>query len=135
VADAERASYRNVLVELEQKAQGEYDKTVLTLAGGALGVSFAFVKDFLGKDAAKCPTLLVGAWIAWVASLAFILLSHYLSTLALRTAIEQFDSGKLPGERAGGMLDIAVVVFNAAGGLAFLAGSLIMGWFVSKNVG
>ncbi|WP_134984071.1 hypothetical protein [Xanthomonas axonopodis] len=42
--------YRQWLVVAEQKAQEDYDKTVLTLSGGALGISFAFVKDIVGQN-------------------------------------------------------------------------------------
>ena len=40
--------YRAHLVSAAQKAQEDFDKTLLALSGGALGVSFAFVKDIVG---------------------------------------------------------------------------------------
>ena len=38
--------YRATLLVAEQKAPGQFDKTVLTLSGGALGVSFALSSFF-----------------------------------------------------------------------------------------
>ena len=55
----ERIEYRKDLIALEQRAQEAYDTTLLTLSGGALGVSFAFVKDFLGTQAAVRPRWLI----------------------------------------------------------------------------
>jgi len=37
--------YRKHLVAAEQQVQADFDKTVLSLSGGALGISFAFVKN------------------------------------------------------------------------------------------
>jgi len=41
--------YRTHLVAAEQKAQEDYDKTVISLSGGALGISFAFIVDCISK--------------------------------------------------------------------------------------
>lgn len=37
------------LRDADQQAQTDYEKTVLSLSGGALGISFAFVKDIVGS--------------------------------------------------------------------------------------
>jgi hypothetical protein len=39
------SDYRSLLVQTWQKAQDDFDKAVLSLSGGALGVSFIFLKD------------------------------------------------------------------------------------------
>lgn len=41
----EHQSYRDLLQDLSVKSQEQYDKTVITLSTGALGLSFAFIKD------------------------------------------------------------------------------------------
>ena len=74
--------YRAQLVEAEVKAQTAFDRTVLTLSGGALGLSFAFVRDFIGSGAPERTEYLVAAWVGWVVSLSMVLASHYFSTLA-----------------------------------------------------
>ena len=40
---------REYLVNAARRAQWEYDKTVLALSGGALGVSLAFIEE-VAKD-------------------------------------------------------------------------------------
>lgn len=54
--------YRKLLQELEIKAQEQYDKTVLMLSGGALGVSFTFLKDIISLDKAIHTGYLIVAW-------------------------------------------------------------------------
>lgn len=127
--------YRAQLLETEQKAQAAFDKTLLSLSGGALGVSFAFVRQFVGEGVASKPDFLFAAWICWIASLAAVLLSHYFSTLAIRKAIKQVDVGSIAVQRPGGHFDTAVAAFNGAGGLLFIAGLVLIAFFVRANLG
>lgn len=45
--------YRKWLVEADHKASQAYDKALLTLAGGALGISFAFLKDLVASPSVR----------------------------------------------------------------------------------
>ena len=63
--DEQLKEYRNWLIAAEQKAQEDFDKTVLSLSGGALGISFAFVKDIVGDQPLIKTKFLLTAWIAW----------------------------------------------------------------------
>lgn len=130
----EDAAYRDSLVALEAQGQQEYDRTVIALSGGALGISFSFVSAFLRDAPAQCPGLLRAAWICWASSLALTLLAYYLSPLAMRKAIAQLDKGTIRTERQGGYFDRILPWLNAAGGLLFIAGVLVMGWFVYLNM-
>jgi hypothetical protein len=131
---AEMQAYRGELAILETRSQESFDKTLVTLAGGALGVSFAFVEKFLGAEPAKSLGYLKGAWGFWVCSLAAVLLSHYISTLALRRAIQQVDSGQIRGERVGGKFDLILVVLHPLAALSFLAGLGSIGVFIVRNL-
>ncbi len=126
--------YRKGLITAEQKAQADFDKTVLTLSGGALGVSFAFVKQFVVEGVAVAPRWLVAAWTAWTLSAASVLASQYFSTLAMRRTLHQVDTGAISAQRPGGWYDRAVVVLNAAGGIGFVLGVVLAGVFVFRNV-
>jgi hypothetical protein len=126
--------YRVELLRTEQRSQAEFDKTLLTLSGGALGVSFAFVNQFLGEEPPVATAALIVAWACWIASLAGVLLSHYFSTLALRKAVRQVDEGTILMESVGGRFDKAVAVLNAAGGILFIAGLIAIGYFVTSNL-
>jgi len=55
--------YRADLITGRQKAQEQFDKAVLSLSGGALGVSFTFVDKFVPKGSVvEHSNLLIIAW-------------------------------------------------------------------------
>ena len=124
--------YRKQLLALEEKAQEAFDRTVVALSGGALGVSFAFIKDFLGTSPVLDKGWLIGAWGAWVGSLAASLTSHYVSTFAIRRATEALDAGKEKDLAPG--WERAVVLCNGISGLLFLVGTVAIGVFVVNNL-
>ncbi len=126
--------YRRLLVEAEQKSQEHFDKTVLSLSGGALGISFVFVKDIIGKDHIIDTYLLVLAWLSWGFSSFSILLSFYLSHLALRSAIRQVDEGTINSKNAGGIFSIITERLNVFGAILFLLGILFITFFASSNL-
>jgi hypothetical protein len=92
--DESLQEYRAQLVAAEQKAQEDYDKTVASLSGGALGVSFVFLKDFVGSAQIHFSGFLLGAWICFGLSVTVVLFSFFSSNLGLRRAIKQVDAGK-----------------------------------------
>jgi len=126
--------YRNTLETLERESQQSYDKAVLTLSGGALGISFAFVSDFLDKSNVICSGWLLTAWISWGVSVSAILFSFFFSNLALRKAIDQVDKKTIQKERPGGSFDTITAFLNAAGGLLFLVGVISIIIFVIANM-
>src|SRR5438309_1680590 len=116
------AKYREALLALEQKMQADYDKAVMTLSGGALGVSFAFLKDVLGHRELVSPIWLLAAWICWGLSVTCTLGSFWTSALALRKAVRQTDEREIYIQQPGGKFDWITTVLNAAAGLLFFAG-------------
>ena len=127
------ADYRTFLVAAEQKSQEDFDKTVLALSGGALGISFTFLKDVIGTNPISDPELLFGAWVSWALSTFSVLFSYYLSHLALRRAISQVDQGTIYKQRPGGALALCTAALNAAGAILFLAGVLSITLFAREN--
>lgn len=131
--DDESKDYRTQLIALEQKAQEGYDKTVLSLSGGALGVSFAFVTNFGERGSMQASGLLLAAWISWGLSVTAIVASHFTSHIALRRAIRELDAdGVVKGP--GRYFDRITGILNAIGGLLFLAGVLSVTRFVWRNL-
>jgi hypothetical protein len=127
------AEYRALLIETEQKSQADFDKAVLTLSGGALGLSFAFVRNLVGAGEFIHPLYLLIAWISWGLSQTAILLSFYFSTLALRKAVRQLDHRKLPTEKPGGWWDRATASLNFLGLVLFVIGLAMIIIFLSYN--
>jgi len=127
-------AYRDRLLDAEQRSQGEYDRLVASLSGGALGVSFAFVGQFIKNGAPTHKPCLEAAWTLWVLSLIFVLASHLLSVSALRRAVKQLDTGSNPNDRLGGYRDQAVAILNYSSGTAFIFGTISVGFFVFANM-
>lgn len=128
------SDYRQHLVDAEQKSQEAFDKTVLSLSGGALGISFVFLKDVIGSNPVQSPSFLLAAWITWALSSMSVLASFYLSHLALRRAIDQVDDGTVYQQRAGGWFSIATALLNAAGALLFFVGVCSITAFANANL-
>ena len=132
--DERLKEYRSHLVTAEQKAQEDFDKTVLSLSGGALGISFAFIRDVVGSGSFISPELLFAAWVCWGASVTAVLASYFTSHLALRHTLRQLDAHDLPDQRVGGIADIVTAVLNAIGGVLFLVGIITIVLFVRSNL-
>ena len=126
-------NYRQHLMAAEQKSQSEYDKWVITLSGGALGVSFAFLKDVVGTKSIVSTGWLLAAWICWALGISSGLASHFFSSLALRRAIKQTDEKIIYVIRPGGWMSGLTFGLNIAAGVLFLCGVLSIIAFVAKN--
>jgi hypothetical protein len=128
------ADQRKHLITADQKSQEDFDKTVLSLSGGALGISFVFLKDVIGPNPIHSPELLFAAWVAWGASTFCVLVSYYLSHLAIRATIRQIDQDKLHLENSGGHFNTATATLNVAGAVLFLFGVVAITLFASSNL-
>jgi hypothetical protein len=129
------SEYRKTLQMTEQQMQAEYDKSVLTLSGGALGISMTFLKDIvLTKGGIQGGCFLLMAWIFWGMSITCTLYSFYTSTLAFRKAIKQTDEGKIYSELQGGYFQLITNILNFSSGLLFLIGVIFIVIFTSYNI-
>ena len=128
------AEYRKWLVSAEQKSQEDFDKTVLSLSGGALGISFVFLKDVIGPQPLVFTIFLLAAWLAWAFSTFSVLTSYYLSHLALRRAITQVDDGTIYEQPAGGAFARLTAILNAIGAVLFLVGVCCITVFAGVNL-
>ena len=131
----DRLDYRKLLVEADERSQENFDKTVIALSGGGMGVSLAFVDNIVGDRPLAASCLLLLAWAAWTASLLVVLTSFYLSRLALRQAIAELDAGVTSTARPGGRYAVLTTVANFVGPALFIIGAILMGVFVFLNIG
>lgn len=96
--------YRKELSSLEHASQEKYDQAVMTLSGGALGISIAFVKDLVDLEHIVWLPCLWLAWLSWGFSVTSVLASFFFSQRALREAINQVDRGTHRSEPLGGSM-------------------------------
>jgi hypothetical protein len=133
VSDAMLA-YRDLLIAADQKTSEAYDKTIMTLSGGALGLSITFLKDIIGNSKRVSVCRLEASWICLTLSLLLILASMLFSQWALRKTINQVDTGTLGNGRAGGLLSSCTAFFNVLSGLLCVAGIMLLAWFSLANI-
>jgi len=126
--------YRKAILEAEPRSQQAFDKTVMALSSGALGVSFAFVDKIVRPGSPVAMSYIAAAWFCWVGSLTLVLVSHYFSALAMRKTVKQIDTDVLHKQHPGGWYDYAIVVLNPLGAASFVAGAILAGLFVLENV-
>lgn len=118
-----QAAYRHWLVTTEHDASRDFDRAVMTLAGGALGLSVTFIHGLVAEPAPCSLTWLGLAWTLLAVSLLAILVSFLASQHALRHAIRQVDDQTIhSAHRAGGWLSGATEWLNITA-----AGSLVLG--------
>ena len=129
------SEYRQLLVEADERAQDNFDKTVIALSGGGMGVSLAFVDNVVHGKTIVAPYLLLTSWLAWTTSLLVVLISFYLGRLTLKRMISDIDAGRKPEARAGGKYATWTIIANAASPLLFIVGAILMGVFVYRNLG
>lgn len=128
------AEYRDYIVNAEQKSQDSYDKAVLSLSSGALGISIAFIKDIIGSKPVSMKLFLFLSWGLWGLSILSILFSHFMSIRALRQTIRQTDNGKIHDEKPGGNYSKITEILNIVSGIFFAIGVLLITVFVAKNL-
>lgn len=137
VEDEDR-EYRKRLAEREHKIGDGFVKTLLTLSGGALGLSFVFIKDIVGKSTIKSGNILIASWSILTLSLTSILIVLYLNMIAHRCAINQIDEDEEPKrdqKTAGGKCAEAIPWLNFVSVFTFIAGVIFLFIFAFNNLG
>lgn len=128
------AAYRQSLIAAEQEMQREYDKNVLLLSGGALGISFAYLKDIVGTQGLLHGGCLLCAWILWGLSISAALTSYFTSAKALRKAVLDVDLRTIYLTLAESVWATWTKGLNLIAGLFFFLGVAMLVVFVAFNL-
>ncbi|UOM37042.1 hypothetical protein [Acuticoccus sp. I52.16.1] len=116
--------HRVVLVNFQSEQYRTFDKSILTVSGGALALSIAFSDKFGGQNP-QISGWLLGAWAAFGIAI-FISIASYLSASAdLNKAIDEVDA-EIRGEAdelpSGNVFKNVTKGLNIAALLLFLIG-------------
>ena len=76
------SEYRGRLESSLQSAYDQFDKAILTLSSGALGVSIAFIKDVVPLARASWKPLLVCSWVGFALAILSTVVSFLVSQKA-----------------------------------------------------
>jgi hypothetical protein len=126
---------RKLLIDAEQKSAEQFDKGILTLAAGALGISLVFIKDIAPHPKPATLWFLVSAWAGFGVSLVSTLTSFLTSVHALRRQRDILDAieSKQPTD---GKNSCATMTkgLNFASIFFFIAGAVCLAFFSIVNI-
>lgn len=113
----------------------QFDKNIVFIASGALGVSFAFIKDIVPDlTQAHCQDLLVGSWYTFAIVIFICLTCHFVSILGHRWAVDnahlndkKFNAGVKSWNRWIRGINIVMIVGLLLGGILLIS-------FINKNI-
>src|SRR4051794_31182684 len=88
------AEYKKHLIESGHTASQDFDKAIMTLAAGALGISIAFINQVAPHPQHK--EWVGAAWFLFAASLVAILMSFITSQSAIRWELAHFGEEPRP---------------------------------------
>ena len=123
---------RERLVNTDFKVSQDYDKAILTIGAGALGVSVAFLKD-IANDPPIALSVLKVSWGCLAASILLVMVSNYSSHWALLEAIFDLDKGK-GGNVQGGCFTWITEFLNILALLTLVAGVIGVLVFAYSNL-
>ena len=106
------------------------------MAGGAFGVSIAFVSDIVGPAGPVAVWKLGAAWALFTVSIAALLASMMTAQLSHDVAMRKIRCNEPLGTGTiGGRWTIATLVLNWIGFFAVVAGLALLAWFAVANLG
>lgn len=129
--------HRDLLVAACEHQSLLYDKSLLTVAGGALGLSITFIQNIAPDPVEGSRTYLALAWIALTVSIGATLFSIYASQWACHRAIDCLDEEQCAEGSAVPMRNYwatATKSLNAVSAAAFLAGVGLLATFTFLNL-
>jgi hypothetical protein len=124
-----RSDRRQWLIQADHTASRDFDRTVVALSAGALGLSIVFVQNIAPQPVHK--EWLAIAWGLFAASLIANLASFLTSQHALRWEMRHFDEEV---ETAGGWLGKTTIGLNWCSAVAFILGVIALVTFAYLNL-
>lgn len=128
---SETASERNRLIGTYNAASESYDRGIMTLSGGSLGLSLAFVKDIAPHPVRVWA--IQSSWCLMVGSLVFVIGSHALSVEVHRRIIDCLDGNRTYSDEPW-WVKTGVTWMNMLSGTLFLIGAAFLVYFASANI-
>lgn len=147
IADAEKMQeernrlFKEFKTETEKRqvsSSENFDKSVLTYSSWALGISIAFLKDFIPITFANFAWTLYGSWVAFVVTIAVTTISFLISYKGLEVSL--YHAGKYYLEENDEYLNkdnrynACVTLLNRFSAVMFIVGLILTLIFVCANL-
>ena len=133
--DDDLKKYRDSLLETLRFLNESYDKMLIMLSGGALGLSITFLKDVISLANVKHPELLLFSWLALIISLAAVLGRVLFGIEAYRKAVTQVDDGSIYNAKPGGIYSVLTKGLYILSASSLLTGLVLIAIFSYVNIG
>ncbi|KFF03685.1 MULTISPECIES: hypothetical protein [Flavobacterium] len=91
----EDKEYLDLLNKVYFESSTQFDKQLLFVASGALGLSLAFIKDIVVLSKATNKELLLLSWISFGLVILINVISHYTSLKAINYKIENINKKRI----------------------------------------
>jgi hypothetical protein len=132
--DKDLKEYRQALINTVEKLNESYDKLIITLSGGALALSLAFLKDVIKDAYIQSPEILLVAWGLFVVSLTSILGSLLFGIAANKKAVLQVDADRIYTQKPGGIFSELTTWLHYAGAFFLIIGLVFIAAFAYVNM-
>jgi len=83
---------RKLLIEAQQQCYQQFDKAILTLSSGGLGVSIVFLRDILPLEQITNYCFLIGSWILFTISILSTLISFMTGQYAYSEQLKLIEA-------------------------------------------
>lgn len=123
--------YLDKIYEAYFESAKQFDKHILFIASGALGISFSFIKDIVNLNDAICNSILIISWIDLALVILLSLLSHYISKQALNEKLKLFYHAK---QTKADKLNNIVKYLNISMIIMLVLGIILLVTFVGINI-
>jgi hypothetical protein len=127
-------AYKKSLLESEKKMQESYDKSVMTLSGGAIGISFTLFVQIITKSDISHAGWFVSAWLCWMTSIGSVMASYFTSVHAHRSAYNAVENHTIYIEHKKCIWTRSTTYLNYFGGALFLIGLILVSVFIYGNM-
>jgi hypothetical protein len=131
---------RNSLIDAKREGTRFFDKAILTLAGGAFGLSLTFIRQSSPNIIPRCKYLLVFAWAGFCISILSTLISFLTSQSACLKQIEILGDEWLAKDDRDKKVNIKnkpairTKRLNVISIFAFIIGTICLAWFTIVNL-
>lgn len=83
--------YRKLLQVVVDKSEEEFEKKLIYIAAGALGLSFTFISDIVNIATSELLYILIVGWVSLIGCICLNLTSHILSKNKANKTISDID--------------------------------------------
>lgn len=113
----------------------QFDKNVLFIASGALGISFGFIEKVVPNLAcAENKNFLIDSWYCFAGVIFISLVAHFVSILANRWAIVNDHIEDASYNKISGWWNLGIRTLNILMILGLFFGVLLLIIFVKQNI-